>query len=42
MYEPSGKDLTPEELMEHEQALDMDNLDIEPYGEEDTNDSSSR
>lgn len=41
MYEPSGKDLTPEELMEHEQALDMDNLDIEPYGsangEEDTN-----
>lgn len=42
MYEPSGKALTPEELKEHEQALDMDNLDIEPYGEEDTNDSSSR
>ena len=42
MYEPSGKDLTPEELMEHEQALDMDNLDIEPYGKEEYNDSSSR
>lgn len=40
MNEPSGRDLTPEELMEHEQALDMDNLDIEPYDEEGTNDSS--
>lgn len=37
MNEPSGRDLTPEELMEHEQALDMDNLEIEPYGEEDAN-----
>lgn len=46
MEKSSGRDLTPEELKEHEQALDMDNLDIEPcdgpYGEEDTNDSSSR
>lgn len=42
MNEPSGRDLTPEELMEHEQALDMDNLDIEPYGEEYEDDSSSR
>ena len=42
MNEPSGRDLTPEELMEHEQALDMDNLEIEEYDEEDTNDSSSR
>lgn len=42
MEKSSGKDLTPEELKEHEQALDMDNLDIEPYGEEDTDDSSSR
>ena len=42
MYEPSGKALTPEELKEHKQALDMDNLEMEPYGEEDTNDSSSR
>lgn len=42
MYEPSGKALTPEELKEHEQALDMDNLEIEEYDEEDTNDSSSR
>lgn len=42
MYEPSGRDLTPEELKEHEQALDMDNLEIEEYNEEDTDDSSSR
>ena len=41
MNEPSGRDLTPEELIEHEQALDMDNLDIEEYDEGDTNDSSS-
>lgn len=42
MYGPSGKALTPEELKEHEQALDMDNLEMEPHGEEDTNDSSCR
>lgn len=42
MEKSSGRDLTPEELKEHEQALDMDNLDIEPYGEEHEDDSSSR
>lgn len=42
MEKSSGRDLTSEELKEHEQALDMDNLDIEPYGEEDADDSSSR
>ncbi len=42
MQDTGGKALTPEELKEHEQALDMDNLEMEPYGEEDTNDSSSR
>lgn len=41
MEKSSGRDLTPEELKEHEQALDMDNLDIEPYGEEEQDDSSS-
>lgn len=40
MEKSSGRDLTPEELKEHEQALDMDNLEIEPYGEEGTDDSS--
>lgn len=29
-----ARDLTPEELQEYEAALDMDDLDIEPYGEE--------
>ena len=41
MEKSSGRDLTPEELKEHEQALDMDNLDIEPCGEEEQDDSSS-
>ena len=41
MQDTGGRDLTPEELKEHEQALDMDNLDIEPYGEEEYEDDSS-
>lgn len=40
MEKSKGRDLTPEELKEHEQALDMDNLEIEPYGEEEYDDSS--
>lgn len=41
MEKSSGKDLTPEELKEHEQALDMDNLDIEPYAMEEYEDDDS-
>ena len=34
MQDTSGKDLTPEDLAEHEKALNMDNLEIEEVYDE--------